>query len=249
MPSRIGSAKIPGGDMSSGTSKARQAGLLYLLMVISGPVNLLYFPHAFIVHGDAAATAHKIAAGEMTYRLCIVAGLVGTIAFLFLALTLYDLFKGVDRGQARSLLVLVAVSATIGMLNAVNELAPLVILNGADGLSAFTKPQLDALALGFLHLRGRAIDVNSALWGLWLLPFGILVIKSRFLPRFIGVLLIVGCVAYLVSSFTAIVFPAHLDAVTNITLPLASPGELLAMFWLLFKRARVQTHEVEPSYA
>jgi hypothetical protein len=124
-------------------------------------------------------------------------------------------------------------------VNLINEIAPLILLSGADFLSVFSQPQLDALALGFLRLRESGVGIATAFWGLWLLPFGILVIKSGFIPKLIGVLLIVGCFGYLAQSFTAIALPAHLPVVVNLTLPLVLPGELLVVIWLLAKGAKV----------
>ena len=84
-------------------------------------------------------------------------------------------------------------------------MAPLVLLSGADFLSVFSKPQLDALALAFLRVRSNGTSVAMVFWALWLFPFGVLVIRSGFFPRILGVLLIVGCFAYLTVSITAIV--------------------------------------------
>jgi hypothetical protein len=227
---------------------ARQAAFLYLLMGLPAPLNLLYLPGKFIVSNDAAATVRNIAANEMTYRLCVLAGMVSSLAFLFLVVTLYELFQDVDRRQARLMLVLVTASSTIGLITVLNEIAPLIILHSADSLSAFTQTQLDALSLGFLRLRNAGVNVNSALWGLWLLPFGLLVIKSGFVPKFIGAALLVSCVAYVVASVTSVLFPQYLGAVTKVTLPLGS-GELFMLLWLFIKGVRMQTPPVQPSYA
>ena len=226
---------------------AREAAFLYLLMGLPAPVNLLYLPSKFIVAHDAAATVRNIAANEMTYRLCVLAGLVSSLAFLFLVVTLYELFKDVDRKQARLMFVLVAVSSAIGLVNLLNEIAPLIILHGGDSLSAFTQAQRDALSLGFLRLRNAGVNVNSALWGLWLLPFGLLVIKSGFIPKFVGAALLVSCVAYVVASVTYVLFPGYLSAVSKLTLPLGS-GELFMLLWLFIKGVRMQTPAVRPSY-
>ena len=225
---------------------ARQAAFLYLLMGVPAPFNLLYMPGKFIVWNDAAATVRNIAADEMIYRLCMLAGLVSSLAFLFLVVTLHELFQDVDRRQARLMVVLVAVSSAIGLANLVNEIAPLIILRSADSLSAFTSEQRDALSLGFLRLRSAGISVTSALWGLWLLPLGILVIKSGFVPKFVGIALLVTCVSYVVSSVTFVLFPDYFRAVSRITLPLGV-GELFFMLWLFIKGVRLPTAPVQPA--
>lgn len=235
--------------MNAPRATARSIGVLYFLTMLPAPFNLIYLPRRFIVPGDAAATAHNITAGALTYRLCTLSGLLNGIAFIFLVLSLYDLLKDVDRKQARLMVTLVAISVAMSLVNLVNEIAPLILLSGADSLSVFSKPQLDALALGFLRLRSSGLGIVTAFWGLWLLPFGILAIKSGFIPKPIGVLLIVGCFGYLAQSFTSIVSPAHLRLVFNATLPLVAPGEFFVIVWLLVKGAKVPLPEAQPTHA
>ena len=225
--------------MNSPKTTARSTGLLYLLMGTTAPFNIMYVSRAFIVPGDATATARNITAGELTYRLGMLSGLVSDISLIFLVLSLYNLLKDVDRKHARLMVILASVGAAISIVNLLNQIAPLVLLSGADFLSVFTKAQLDALALGFLRLRSNGIAVASAFWGLWLFPFGILVIKSRFFPKLLGVLLIVGCFAYLAGTFTSIVLPAQMGVVSQVTLLLAAPGEVAMIIWLLVKGAKL----------
>jgi hypothetical protein len=118
-----------------------------------------------------------------------------------------------------------------------NRFAPLLLLSGADYLSVFTKPQLDALAFGSLRFRGSAAAVPMAFWGLWLFPFGILVMKSRFLPRILGILLIVAGIGYLVTGAANIVLPAYRQAISQVVMPLYF-GEVPVIFWLLIKGAK-----------
>jgi hypothetical protein len=225
-------------DMSSIKTTARKAGLLYLLMGVPAALSLQYMPLAFIVPGDAAATASRISGAALTYRLLVLCELVSPIAFLFLAWMLYRLFKDVDKKLAMLLVILVSISCAIGVVNIVNTMAPLVLLSGADFLSVFTRPQLEALALGFLRLHSQGLVVDGAFWGLWLFPFGVLVIKSGFIPRLLGVFLIVGCFAYLATCFTSIVFPAHTNVVSQIALPFFALAELPIWAWLLAKGAK-----------
>lgn len=232
----MGSTKVP----------TWKLGILYLMMGVPAAFSLFYIPSVFIVPGDATSTARNITAGEFIFRLGILSMLVSQISFLFLALSLYDLFKDVDRKHARLLVTLVAVAVAIELVNCLNLIAPLILLSGADFLSSFTKPQLDALALGFLRLRSGGYGIVTVFWGLWLLPFGILVIKSRFFPKILGVLLILAGVPYLANSFTSIVLPAHNQAVSMILMPLML-GELPMLFWLLFKGAKVPLPKARPA--
>ena len=219
---------------------ARRAGALYFLLLIMGLVDMFGFSH-FIVSGDAAATARNIAAAEPMYRIGILTDFATLVLFVFVVVSLYKLLKDVDIWHAMLMVIFVSVGVTIGFVNLLNKIAPLVLLGGANYLSVFNKPQLDALALGFLSLNDAGNIVDSAFWGLWLFPFGILVIRSGFLPRVLGILLIVAGFAYLTISVTSIVLPAYQPIVSRVMMPLGF-GELPIIFWLLIKGAKVPSH-------
>ena len=222
--------------MTSIKAAARKTGLLYLLFSIVSIVSEFFFP-AFVVPGDAAATARNITAAELTYRIGILTGFVDLVLFLFLVVSLYGLLKDADRRQAILMVLLVSIGVAISLANLLNRFAPLVLLSGADDMSAFTRPQLDALALSFLKLHGSGTTVATVFWGLWLFPFGILVVKSGFLPGILGILLMVAGVGYVTSSVTSLVLPADSHAVSRVMMPLYL-GELPIMFWLLIRGAR-----------
>src|SRR5262249_2855432 len=185
----------------------------------------------FIVASDAAATAQKIAAGEQVYRLLLLGALAGSILFIVLGWSLYHLFETVDRRQALLLLVLVCASATISIIDVPLLSAPLVLQARAGFLSALTPGQLDALAIAFLKIRNVELSANEALWGIWLVPFGILVIKSGFIPKIIGVLLLIASVGYVAMSAASIGFPTYAPAVDRVGMLLIQ-GELTVILWL-----------------
>ncbi len=163
------------------------AMVLYVLFSIPGFLAMVYVPSKLIVHGNAAATASNIAASETLFRLGIAGQLIGMAGFIFVALALYDLLKGVNRRHASLMVTLIVVSIPIAFLNELNSIAALILVRGADFLSIFEKPQRDALAMLFLRLHGQGFVVAEIFWGLWLFPLGLLVYRSRFLPRFLGV--------------------------------------------------------------
>ena len=173
--------------MSSNKNPGRFAGLLYVLTSIDGFFAVGYVPGKLIVHGNAAATASNITASETLFPLGVAGELVGQAGFIFVALALYDLLKGVDRRHSSLMVILIVVSIPIAFLNELNSVAALVLVRGADFLSIFDKPQRDALAMLFLKLHGQGFVVAEMFWGLWLFPLALLVYKSRFLPRFLGV--------------------------------------------------------------
>ena len=222
--------------MDSLKATAHRAGILYFLFMIIAIVGEFLLP-SFVVTGDAAATAAKITAGEAMYRVSLMTGFATLLIFIFVVLSLYDLFRDVDVRQARLMVVLVCVGVALALANLLNKLAPLVLLSGADYLSVFTKGQLAALALGCLRLHSAAAPMVSIFWGLWLFPFGILVIRSRFIPRIFGILLLIAGVAYVIGSFTSIVLPAYKGIVGRFVFPLYF-GEVPIIFWLLIKGVR-----------
>jgi uncharacterized protein DUF4386 len=239
MAARNGGSEI----VTSDKHAARVAGLLYLLVAISGAFSIVYFPSAFVVPGNATATASKIAASEQLYRICVVSDLVAQIAFVFLVVALYQLLKAVSEKLAFLMMVLALASVPMSFAIMLSQMAPLILLGGADFVSVFEKHQLDALAMFFLNLRTHGTFAISAFWGLWLFPFGILVFKSGFLPRVLGVLLIVAGLAYLTSSLMLLLFPSYGRAVSLLMLIPEAVGELSIIFWLLIKGVSAQPLE------
>jgi hypothetical protein len=225
--------------MNSTQNPGRVAGFLYLLLAVTGPFRLIYIPSVLFVRGNATATANNIAAHESLFRLGIVSGLVEAVIFTFVGLVLYRLLKGVDQNLAALMVIFVLISVAITFVNELNSLAALMLVRGADFLSVFEKPQRDALAMLFVSLRDRGIVVAQIFWGLWLFPLAILVYRARFLPRFLGIWLIINGVAYVAESLTALLLPQYEDVVSKIAFP-ALLGEIALILWLLIKGAKPQ---------
>jgi hypothetical protein len=223
--------------MSSAKNQGRFVGLLYALISIPGVFALLYVPGKLIVHGDATATANNIAASETLFRLGIAGQLISQILFMWVALALYDLLKGVNQRHASVMLTLIVVSIPIALLNELNSIAALILVRGTDFVSIFEKPQRDALAMLFLTLHSRGLTIAAIFWGLWLFPLGLLVYRSGFFPRILGVLLVANCFSYVVTSFTTLILPQHESIVDRWMTPFQF-GELLFMLWLLIMGAK-----------
>ena len=224
--------------MNSTKKQARVAGLLYLLASIIGFFCLAYVPGKLIVPGDARATAHHIRASEILLRFGVASELIAFTIFIFVVLTLYRLFKGVNEKRALAMAILLLVSIPISLLNVLNEIAALILVSGAGFLSALEKGQLDAVAYLFLRLHDQGFVAAEIFWGLWLFPFGVLVIRSGFIPRFLGVLLFIAGSGYLTSSFTSLVLPSYRHLVDQFAM-LLEAGELPIIFWLLIWGAKV----------
>ncbi len=223
--------------MSSTKATARRVGLLYLAMSILAILGYMYLPSRYYVAGDATATAARIVAESSTYRLGILNGLAGQVLFLFVVLGLYQLFKDVDKRQARLMVTLVCVGVAAEIVNIGWHTAPLILLSGADWLSGFTRPQLDALAFGSLRLSSAFGDIITGFWGLWLFPFGVLTIRSGLFPRALGWLLFASGVGYCVTCTASIVVPDQLAAINRVVFPLYF-GELAMVLWLPIMGAR-----------
>jgi hypothetical protein len=201
----------------------------------------MYIPSTLFVGGNASATANNIAAHETLFRLGIVGDLFCGTIVIFIVLALYRLFKGVDQYLAVLVVILGGVlPAAIDFFTVLNDAAALILVRGADFLSVFDKPQREALAMLFLRMHDQEMLAAEIFWGLWLIPLGILVYRSRFLPRFLGVWLIVNGVAYLANSFTGLLLPHYQNAVGNFTFPVLT-GEVAFVLWLLIRGAKEQT--------
>jgi hypothetical protein len=216
---------------------ARIAGAVYLSMAVTAPFSLIYVPRTLIVPGNATATANNILAHETLFRLAIVADLITAVIFVCLVIALYRLLSGVNKTYASLMVALVLVSAAVGFMNVLNNIAALTLFRGGDFLSVFNKGQLDALGMLFLGLHGQGLVIDEIFWGLWLFPFGVLVMRSGFLPRILGVLLIVNCFAYVAASLTSLLLPDYASVVDRAVLP-AVFGEFWIMLWLLIKGAK-----------
>jgi len=223
--------------MSSFKNPGRFAGLLYALASILGFFAMGYVPGKLVAHGNAAATASNIAANETLFRLGIAAELIGYAGFIFVALALYDLLKGVNLRHASLMVLLIVVSVPIAFLNELNSIAALVLVRGADFLSIVDKPQREALAMLFLNLHFHGFVVAELFSGLWVFPLALLVYRSRFLPRFLGVWLALAGFAWVLLFLTGILSPHYYDKAYTYTQP-AVLGEVAFMFWLLIKGAK-----------
>jgi hypothetical protein len=222
--------------MDSNKKTARIAGLWYLLMAVFSSFSMVYLDSKFYVPGNATATVSKILASEWLYRLGLVSNLLSQICFLFLIYALYKLLKPVDKDYARLMALLVVVSIPIALVNVLNQFVPIILLSGSGYLSAFGQNQLNALVMFFLNLYTYGLFIAGIFWGLWLLPLGYLVIKSKFIPQIIGVFLIIAGLGYMTDSLCKFLIPNYNITIGSYTFI----GEVLLIFWLLFKGVKVQ---------
>jgi len=226
--------------MNSTKKTARLAGVLYLLNGVTGYFSIIYVPSKLIVSGNAAATAHNILASEQLFRLGIVSELICVVEYIFLLWFLYRLFRGVNKTLASLMVMVALVSLPVQFLNALNEVAALALLRGADFLSVFDQSQREALAMLFLKLHSDAIGLAETLWAAAMFPFGLLVYRSGFLPRFLGVLLLVAGFGYLTQSFLPLLLPSYENIANRLAGILTALGEPAIILWLLIMGAKDQ---------
>jgi len=225
----------------------RVVGLIYLVLAILAPIRLMYIPNKIFVSGDATATAQNIAAHELLYRFGIFTDLCCGVILIFLTLALYRLFVGVNRNAVVLLVIFGGViPATIDFVNTFNDSATLLLVGGADYLSAFDEAQRHALAYFFTRLHHQVIVSAEILWGLWLWPLAFLSYRSNFMPKFIAVWLYINGAAYLIVSMTGRFLPEYESTVFNLATP-AMLGELAFTLWLLIKGARPPASDATPA--
>jgi hypothetical protein len=225
--------------MNSTKKTARLAGVLYLVNGVTGFFGIIYVPSRLIVSGNAAATANNILASERLFRVGIVSELICAVEFVFLLWVLYRLLGGVNKTHASLMVILGLVFVPMMCVNLLNEIAALTLLRGADFLSVFDKRQLEAMAMLFLDLHRHGYVVGW-IFGLWLFPFGVLVFKSGFLPRILGVLLIAACFGYLADSLTPLLLPSYANIVGRFASIALTLGEPATILWLLIRGAKDQ---------
>ena len=229
--------------MHSTKKTARLAGVLYLVNGVTGFFSIIYVPSRLIVSGNASATANNILASERLFRLGIASELICAAEFVLLLWVLYRLLGGVNKTHASLMVILGLLQIPIMLVNALNEIAALALLRGADFLSVFDQPQRQALAMQFLDLHGEGFVVAGIFWGLWLFPFGILVFRSCFLPRILSILLIAVCFGYLAQSFTSLLLPSYENVVYRFAGIAVTLGEPAIILWLLIRGAKDQPLE------
>lgn len=217
---------------------ARTAGVLYLALAVFGMFGHFAAREGLVVSGDATATVRNITENEFLFRLGFVSDLLAQTAFLLLALALYRLFKEVSRAQASLLVAFVVAAVPIAFLNMLNQFAALILAKGAEFLNVFEPAQQHALALLFMELQYEGVAILSLFWGLWLLPFGMLVIRSGFIPKVLGYFLVAGFVGYEVDFLLHFLFPEAPEIATDIALVPATVGEIGTLLWLLSVGAR-----------
>ncbi len=223
--------------MPATKSDARLAGWLYLPVVFLGPFVLLYVPGRIFAPGDASATVANLLAHESLFRASIVIGMVSQLFFVASVLALYQLLRDVGRRLAGVMVILILLVAPLAIAGAATQVATLKLLHDPQFLAGFTGAQRDSLVTLLLEFDRHGTLAAELYWGLWLLPLGVLVQRSRFLPRFLGIWLVANGVAYVVLSVVGILWPSASGLLFKIAMPLMF-GEAVLALWLVVMGSR-----------
>lgn len=215
---------------------ARIAGFLYLLLVPLGILGILYIPNTLFVPGDIATTIDNIRANDLLFRAGFVSAILVQLVSIAVVLYLYKLLKPASRIAGQLMVIFLLLSMPIAFVNELFYSAILIILNGPDFLSAFSTAQVQSMTALFIDLHSHGIMVAQVFWGLWLFPMGYMVYKSGYLPRIIGILLMIGCFGYLMDSFIFFFVPDFGITVSEFTFL----GEVLLPLWLVIKGVNVE---------
>ena len=228
--------------MNSTKKTARLAGVLYLVNGVTGFFGIVYVPSKLIVSGNTAATASNVLAYERLYRLGIVSELICAAEFIYLIWVFYRLLGSVNKTQAALMGIWGLAFIPVMAVNVLSEIAALTLFRGADFLSVINQQNREALAMLFLDLHRYGYIVGW-IFGPWLFHLGVLIYRSGFLPRILGVLLIAAGFAYLADSVTPLLLPSYanvVDRFASIPLMLGEPAIIL---WLLIVGAKDQPLE------
>jgi hypothetical protein len=225
--------------MSSIKKNARIVGILYLLLIPFSVFGMIYVPSQLLVTGNGAATASNIVASESQFRWSIIGALTVQVINIFLVVTLYKLLRPVNKTMAVLMVVFSLVAVPIAMLNELNHFAVVLLSTGAENMAGFSTGQLQALIPLFLDLHEYGLSIASIFWGLWLFPMGYLIYRSGYIPKFLGVLLMIGCFGYLIDSLAIFLLPGSQVNVATFTFW----GEILFPLWLLIKGVDIKQFE------
>jgi len=219
--------------MNATKKTARIAGILYLLVGIFGGFAEGYVDPAMYVAGNVAGTASNLVANSTLVRMGVVAHLLDGTCFVFLAMVLYNLLQHVHKSVARGMLILVALATGIICLNAVFQFEGLRVATENAYASALGKPGSDAVALLLIEMQHYGTLIAQVFFGLWLVPLGYLCNKSGMFPKWLGYVLILGGVCYLVDLLTAFLAPGLNQAVHRFVIIPSAIAEISMVLYLL----------------
>lgn len=220
--------------MTSINKTARIAGLLYLILIIGGIISLAYIPSQLVVRESPTITFENITNNEFLFRLGIVSGIITFLIYILLPLVLYKLLHHVNKVYANLMVIFVLVSVPIFFVNILNKFSILTLIKNPEYLEKLGEIELQTQVMLLIDSYNNGLEISQIFWGLWLFPFGYLVYKSDFLPKFLGILLMAGCFGYLITFFGGFLYSDFYKSIISIIVGYPAPlGEIGICLWLL----------------
>jgi hypothetical protein len=225
--------------MNTNKKIARIAGILYLIYIVT-----TIFANAsrtkLIVFGDTIATANNILASEWLFRIGFISDVLAGVLFLLAAWALYVLLKPVNKNIALLFLLLNLGGVTVQCINMLNLFSATLLLSGADYLKIFQIDQLQTIAMFFLYLYKNGFMIAQFFFAAWLFPLGYLVFKSGYLPKALGIIVMIECFGWLMYPFQFFLFPAY-EVISYLSFAVGFIGEFGLTLWLLIMGAKEQS--------
>jgi len=227
--------------MTSRDKPGRFAGLLWFGSAVLGGFGLFYVRSNIIVSGDAAATAANVLASESMFRVAIVSTLFSQVLLFLFGVSLFHLFKEVHKVLATVLLTSILMTVAIAIVNQSNNLGALLVLSQADYLNVFNADQRNAMAMIFLRMGNTGQGLLEIFWTPYFFSFGLLVVKSRYVPKILGILMMIMSVGYALNVSTKFLIPHfHPALFTQLAMSLGALGGIPSILWLLIKGPKVE---------
>jgi hypothetical protein len=230
---------------ASPSLKARMAGVFQLLEGLTATYGEVIVLGKVVVAGNAAATAANILGHERLFWVGFVLSLIGVAFHIAWAFLMYELLKPVNKSLSLLAAFVILVGCAIQALASLLYLAPLLILQGGNSVSAFTPEQLQALALLFLKLNQYAFNIDLVFYGIWCVLTGYLIFKSTFLPRILGVLLAIGGLGYMTYLYPPLAYYLFVPYIAAA----AALGEIPLELWLIVRGVNGQRWKEQASAA
>lgn len=223
--------------MEPKNTTAKVAGLIYVIITITGVFSILYVPLQLIEWSDASATVQNIIDSEALYRMGIIISLLTNVLFLILPFVLYRLLGSVNRTMAGLMVLFAVISVPVTLVALGSKFDVLSMLQSSESVSELETEQLQSAVMASLYTSKNLTFVATIFWGLWLFPFGWLVYNSGFLPKFFGVFLMVGCFGYLIEFVALTLWPDgySTSGISNFIHIPSAIGEIGIAFWLLIR--------------
>lgn len=220
--------------MTSRNKTARVAGILYLILILFGIISLAYIPSLLIDRESAAKTFENITNSEFLFRLGIVSGIITFLIYILLPLALYKLLHEVNNVYASLMVIFALISVPIFFVNILNKFSVLTLINNPEYLKKFGETELQTQVMLHIESYYNGIEISQIFWGLWLFPFGYIVYKSGFLPKILGIFLMLGCIGYLTTFFGGFLYSDfNKTIISEIVRYPATIGEIGICLWLL----------------